>query len=245
MTQLYINLSCITFQKWPNENKLFLRCWRSSMQTYLVSHFKNDKMKAKYLQEMLTQFYPDVIRIAFQAEGKPDPEILWFKHDAPVTQSSSVKVSSSSSSWNLLDWPVSSKIICAHLICKNVALFEWLALSGVNFTFHFCENPLQHVWKPQRDKFELKNANIHILGSPCTICKYSLSITQGSTQYLHFLQGSTHFGLPIHYFHWLNISRWWMMAQSCGSTGSGAKQNSIIWTIMIQILGIKIYNISD
>ena len=29
----------------------------------------------------------------FQAEGKPDPEILWFKHDAPVTQSSSVKVS--------------------------------------------------------------------------------------------------------------------------------------------------------
>ena len=33
-----------------------------------------------------------LIRIAFQAEGKPDPEILWFKHDAPVTQSSSVKV---------------------------------------------------------------------------------------------------------------------------------------------------------
>ena len=31
--------------------------------------------------------------IRFQAEGKPDPEILWFKHDAPVTQSSSVKVS--------------------------------------------------------------------------------------------------------------------------------------------------------
>ena len=31
--------------------------------------------------------------IWFQAEGKPDPEILWFKHDAPVTQSSSVKVS--------------------------------------------------------------------------------------------------------------------------------------------------------
>ena len=28
----------------------------------------------------------------FQAEGKPDPEILWFKHDAPVIQSSSVKV---------------------------------------------------------------------------------------------------------------------------------------------------------
>ena len=27
-----------------------------------------------------------------QAEGKPDPEILWFKHDAPVIQSSSVKV---------------------------------------------------------------------------------------------------------------------------------------------------------
>ena len=28
----------------------------------------------------------------FQAEGKPDPEIIWFKHDAPVTQSSSVKI---------------------------------------------------------------------------------------------------------------------------------------------------------
>ena len=32
------------------------------------------------------------IHIPIQAEGKPDPEILWFKHDAPVIQSSSVKV---------------------------------------------------------------------------------------------------------------------------------------------------------
>jgi len=34
----------------------------------------------------------DNIILNCQAEGKPDPEIIWFKHDAPVTQSSSVKI---------------------------------------------------------------------------------------------------------------------------------------------------------
>ena len=28
----------------------------------------------------------------FQAEGQPEPEIIWFKHQSPITQSDSVKV---------------------------------------------------------------------------------------------------------------------------------------------------------
>ena len=45
------------------------------------------------LQMLLYKAFTIILHIyCCQAEGKPDPEILWFKHDAPVIQSSSVKV---------------------------------------------------------------------------------------------------------------------------------------------------------
>ena len=50
----------------------------------------------------------NLVQYLFQAEGKPDPEILWFKHDAPVTQSGSVKVISNAVYWSrLCNWSCS------------------------------------------------------------------------------------------------------------------------------------------